>query len=274
MLAGLYPHEYWWSEESKTQGRIARLFRRIERIYREFVTADHVRFLDSCARKNSQAGRLLLDIGCGSGTFLHVADRHGYIPHGMDVSARAVEIARRQYGYPTHQGEIGSKVWGDRRFDFITMFHVLEHLPNPRFGLRYAAGLLKSKGLLIIQVPNVSSLQARMFRSLWYGLDVPRHLINFTPKALGSLLREEGFEFQQMTRFSLRDNPASIASSVAPRLDPIGRKGRRPDTRPLSSGIAEITYFGLVLFALAPAYIESVCGKGGTIWVCARRREM
>ena len=273
-LAEFYPHEYWWSGEPGPQGRISCFFHRLERIYREYVTEDHVRFVDSCARNNAQTGKLLLDIGCGSGTFLHIADRHGYIPHGMDVSARAVEIARRQYGYPIHQGGIGSRVWGNLRFDFVTMFHVLEHLSDPRLGLRYAGELLKSTGLLIIQVPNISSLQARMFRNFWYGLDVPRHVINFTPKALEFLLHEMGFEFQQMNRFSLRDNPASIASSVAPGLDPIRRKGRLLDTRPLLNGIAEITYLGLVLLSLPFAFVESVCGFGGTIWVCARRREM
>jgi 2-polyprenyl-3-methyl-5-hydroxy-6-metoxy-1,4-benzoquinol methylase len=188
-LAEFYPQEYWWNEAHSENG-IARLFRRLERSYREFVVADHVRFLDFCARGNRNSGKLLLDIGCGSGTFLHVARSHGFVPHGMDASARAVEIARKLYGLPVRQGEIGSKIWGDNQFDFITMFHILEHLPDPRRALRYAGGLLKPGGTLIIQVPNVSSIQARVFRSLWVGLDVPRHVINFTPNALGILLRE------------------------------------------------------------------------------------
>ncbi len=218
--------------------------------------------------------KYLLDIGCGSGTFLHVASQYGYIPHGMDASAQAVEIARKQYGYPAFQEQIGSSIWGDHRFDFITMFHVLEHLPDPRLALRYANGLLKSTGILIIQVPNISSIQARIFRSLWYGLDVPRHLINFTPRALDLLLGDLGFEFQRVHRFSLRDNPASIASTIAPWLDPIRRKGRKMDASPILNGIAEIAYFGLFLLALPLAYMESACGLGGTIWAYAKRKEM
>jgi predicted SAM-dependent methyltransferase len=80
------------------------------------------------------------------------------------------------------------------------MFHVLEHLPNPRFALEYAKGLLRPGGMLIIQVPNVSSLQARVFGRRWYGLDVPRHVINYTPKALSLLLEEMGFSFHVRTR--------------------------------------------------------------------------
>jgi len=270
VLAGYYPQGYWWSEGPQAGGTVARLLRRLERIYREFVVADHVRFLESCCRKKSAGERLLLDIGCGAGTFLHVARSRGFVPHGMDASARAVEVAGKQYGYPVRQGEIGSGVWDGYRFDFITMFHILEHLPDPRQGLRFAGRLLKPTGTLIVQVPNVSSVQARLFGSRWYGLDVPRHVINFSPKALGLLLKEEGYEFQLVSRFSLRDNPASIASSMVPWLDPIGRKGRKLDTRPVFDGVHEVAYLGVFLLALLPAFIESALGLGGTIWAFGR----
>jgi 2-polyprenyl-3-methyl-5-hydroxy-6-metoxy-1,4-benzoquinol methylase len=272
-LAGFYPNEYWWSEKSTQKGRPARLLRGLEKAYREFVVADHVRFLDFCARTSAANGKLLLDIGCGSGTFLHVAQSHGFVPHGMDRSGRAVEIARAQYGFPARQGDIGSNIWGDDRFDFVTMFHVLEHLRDPRLGLKYAGELLRPAGTLIIQVPNISSVQARVFGTRWYGLDVPRHIINFTPKALSFLLREMGFEYRLTSRFSLRDNPASIASSLAPWLDPIRRKGRRLDSSPLFSAITEIAYFGTLLLALPAAFLESAFGFGGTIWASAWRKK-
>jgi 2-polyprenyl-3-methyl-5-hydroxy-6-metoxy-1,4-benzoquinol methylase len=268
-LARFYPKEYWWAEKSKPESRLEGLLRRLEKAYRECVVADHVRFLDSCARQSAANGRHLLDIGCGSGTFLHVAQSHGFIPHGMDMSSQAVQIARKQYGYSVLQGDIGSEIWGNRRFDFVTMFHVLEHLTDPRLGLRYASGLLQPAGTLIIQVPNVSSIQARLFRNSWYGLDVPRHVINYTPRALGFLLQEMGFEFRLTRRFSVRDNPASIASSIAPWLDPIRRKGRGSREHPLLGGARDIAYFGLFSLALPAALMESACGFGGTIWVRA-----
>jgi 2-polyprenyl-3-methyl-5-hydroxy-6-metoxy-1,4-benzoquinol methylase len=272
VLSKFYPRQYWWSEESNPKSPCARLLCKLEKVYREFVVADHVRFLDSCARKRA-GGRLLLDVGCGSGTFLHVARSHGFVPHGMDWSAQAVDIAQRQYRLPARLGEIGGKTWNGYRFDFITMFHVLEHLSDPRRGLSYARELLQSAGILLIQVPNISSLQARLFGSLWYGLDVPRHVINFTPKALGLLLREMGFEFRLVSRFSLRDNPASIVSSLAPWLDPIRRKGRNLYSSPIVSGALEFAYLGLFLLALPAAFVESLCGFGGTLWAYAWHKE-
>ncbi len=271
-LEKFYPQEYWWSEEQKRPSLPSRLFLKLEKIYREFVVADHVRYLDSCAGKSLTDGKLLLDIGCGSGTFLHVAQSRGFVPHGMDISAQAVEIANRQYGFPARQGEIGKNVWNGQQFDFVTMFHVLEHHPDPRLAVKFAGALLKPGGMLIIQVPNISSLQARLFGNFWYGLDVPRHVINYTPEALGFLLRDMGFEFRLAPRFSLRDNPASIASSLVPWLDPIRRKGRRSDSNPIYSGVLELAYFGLLLLALPASYLESACGSGGTLWACAWRR--
>ncbi len=268
-LAGFYPRQYWWSEKAARASQIARILGRLEKAYREFVTADHVRFLGACARKANGGGRELLDIGCGNGTFLHVARSRGFDPRGMDVSARAVEIARDQYGLDVRQGDIGSRIWEGSRFDYVTMFHVLEHLTEPGRALTYAKGLLKPSGMLILQVPNVSSLQARVFRTHWYGLDVPRHVINFTPKALSLLLKEAGFEYRLVSRFSLRDNPASIASSLVPWLDPIRRKGRGVDSNPVLGGVAEFLYLGLFLLLIPAAFLESACGCGGTIWVCA-----
>jgi 2-polyprenyl-3-methyl-5-hydroxy-6-metoxy-1,4-benzoquinol methylase len=272
-LARFYPREYWWSEESGQGRGPARLFQNLEKAYREFVVGDHVRYLDYCSREKAPGGKLLLDIGCGNGTFLHVAQARGYIPHGMDQSARAIEIAQKQYGLTARKGNIGSRIWDDCRFDFVTMFHVLEHLTDPRQCLKYIRELLQPGGVLIIQVPNISSIQARLFGSFWYGLDVPRHVINYTPKALGFLLQDAGFEFRIAPRFSLRDNPAAVASSLAPWLDPVRRKGRHRNSSPIWEGAMEIAYFGLVLLALPAAFLESVFGFGGTLWAYAWQKQ-
>jgi SAM-dependent methyltransferase len=270
-LPAFYPREYWWAGNFPQKSKWAHIFHRLEKAYREFVTNDHVHFLNRCARSQPVSEKLLLDVGCGSGTFLHIAQKYGFKPHGMDVSARAVEVAVGQYGIPVRQGEIGSKIWDGQSFDFVTMFHVLEHLTDPRLALEYVRGLLRPSGRLIIQVPNLSSMQARCFGRFWYGLDVPRHVINFTPHALGHLLEEMGFEFWLSTRFSLRDNPASIASSLVPWLDPIGRKGRRLSGQVVNS-LAELAYLGLFLLAIPPAFLESLFRAGGTIWACAWRK--
>ncbi len=266
-IASFYPEEYWWASDS-SDARPARLMR-LERAYREFVASDHVRFLEQCAA--GTPGRSLLDIGCGNGLFLHLAHKRGFLPHGMDVSARAAAEARKQHDLQVRVGEIGAPVWEGYSFDFITMFHVLEHLTDPAGALAYAGGLLKPGGSLILQVPNVSSFQSRLFRTRWYGLDVPRHIINFAPRSLGLLLDRAGFRYGLMQRFSLRDNPAALASSVAIGLDPIGRRGRGKRTGALAEAALEFSYFGLTCLAFLPTWIESALGHSATMWVHARK---
>jgi SAM-dependent methyltransferase len=265
-LGSYYPDGYWWSPRRRSGA--AGLLSRLERAYREMVARDHVRFLRRCA--TATAGRpTLLDIGCGSGTFLHLARQRGFEVYGMDVSEHAVLEARRQYDLAVKQGEIGSLGWDGGRFDYISMFHVLEHLPDPRQALAYAGGLLKPGGSLIIQVPNAASIQAGIFGSCWYGFDVPRHVINFTPGSLRLLLEQAGFKPLMVRRFSLRDNPAALASSLAVRLDPIGRGGRGKGGRIFLEGAFEGLYFGLVLLCFLPSLIESLCGRGATLWAHA-----
>jgi SAM-dependent methyltransferase len=269
-ITGFYPEGYWWNQKQQPAGGLAGLVTRLERRYREFVALDHVRFLEHCARQSPGSGRKLLDVGCGGGTFLHLARRRDFVPHGLDVSAQAVSVARDEYGLDVRQGHVEGNSWEDARFDFITMFHVLEHLPEPCAALKFAAARLKPGGSLIIQVPNADSLQARIFGTRWYGLDVPRHLVNLTPSGLAHLLRRQGFEGKVVSRFSLRDNPASLASSLFPSLDPIGRKGRRTGTGALAGATAELIYFALVLAVLPIAFLESLLGHGATLWVHAR----
>jgi len=271
LLPTFYPDEYWWSGSKGAGGAPSRAMNHLERIYREFVLRDHVRFLERCARSSDLSRRSLLDIGCGGGSFLHLAQRRGFVPHGMDSSAKAVAVASEQYGLPVREGHVGSDVWQGKQFHFITMFHVLEHLRDPLAALEYADGLLEPGGSLIIQVPNAGSIQAGVFGSRWYGLDVPRHVVNFTEKALACLVERAGFEISRRSRFSLRDNPASLASSVAPGLDPIGRRGRGRGPA-ISEAALEFLYLALFAASIPLALIEGLLGYGGTIWVEAKRR--
>ena len=109
----------------------------------------------------------------------------------------------------------------------VTMFHVLEHLYDPSAYLDAAHRLLKPGGRLIVQVPNAASWQFLLLGENWTGLDVPRHLIDFRARDLETLLDHCGFEVVRTKHFSLRDNPAGLATSLAPWLDPMVRRIRR-----------------------------------------------
>ena len=153
----------------------------------------------------------------------------------------------------------------------LSMFHVVEHLHDPAAYLRSAHALLQPGGRLVVQVPNASSLQFRLFGARWSGIDIPRHLQNFREKDLTALLSRCGFEVTRTKHFSWRDNPAGLATSIAPSLEPVARKVRRLDHSPFARLAKDAAYLSLVLASIPFAAFEASLGRGSTIMVEARK---
>jgi hypothetical protein len=150
------------------------------------------------------------------------------------------------------------------------MFHVLEHLYDPVTYLEAARSLLAPGGRLIVQVPNAACWQFLLLSERWNGLDIPRHLIHFKEKDLVNLLQHCGFEVLRRKHFSLRDNPAGLATSIAPWLDPMSRRVRAlAEPRPVKL-LKDFLYLGLTLAVLPLAVFEAAFGAGSTIMLEAR----
>src|SRR5207249_6974384 len=143
---------------------------------------------------------------------------------GLDISLDALRLAWKANGVPAVCATLSSPPFAPGSCSAVTMFHVLEHLYDPHSYLEEARGLLKPGGRLIVQVPNAACWQFLFLGERWNGLDVPRHLINFPLCDLDSLLAHCGFEVIRHKHFSLRDNPAGMATSLAPMLDPMARR--------------------------------------------------
>lgn len=154
----------------------------------------------------------------------------------------------------------------------ITMFHLLEHLYDPNSYLAESRRLLKPGGRLIVQVPNADCWQFLLLGKNWSGLDVPRHLWNFRPRDLHVLLKRNGFEVVRRKYFSLRDNPAGFATSLAPWLDPMARRVRHINESQLTQLCKNLLYFCLVVFSLPFAVLEAAFHAGSTIMVEARKK--
>jgi len=127
-------------------------------------------------------------------------------------------------------------------------------------------------GRLIVQVPNASSWQFLLFGEYWNGIDVPRHLVNYRQTDIENLLEYSGFEVLRRKHFSLRDNTAGFATSVAPDLDPMARRVRRVKESGVLKGLKDFLYFGLVAGSLPFTLFEAACGAGSTIMVEARKK--
>ena len=263
-LASIYPPGYWW-EPSGTVGQM-------EDRYRNWmVSRDQLRFTLSVAAASPPCR--LLDIGCGAGTFLQLALKAGFDAYGLDSSPEAVRVASEDLRGRIVAGSEQELIERGEQFDLITLFHCLEHIPNPFSYLKTLRKLLRKPGGLIVQVPNRNSLQAKMLGPRWYGLDCPRHLYNYTTFSLLHLLGRAGYRIQRTRHFSLRDNAAALVSSLFPRLDPMSqrvllrRRSGRSHSKLLT--LKEALYFNLLVLAQPLAWLEAGVGRGATVTVYA-----
>ena len=154
-----------------------------------------------------------LDIGCGQGTFLQLLKKGGWECHGTELTADSAARASR-LGISISVGEIDENRFPAHSFDLITLWHVLEHLPEPLKTLRNLTRLLKKGGILAISTPNIDSLQAEVGRGQWFHLDPPRHLYLFSPRSLEQMIGSLGFRLLRIHHFSLEQNPYGWLQSL------------------------------------------------------------
>jgi SAM-dependent methyltransferase len=263
-LRGYYPDDYWFAPDQSAASKL-------EERYRRLVLRDHVRFVERAMRQSSARGPLL-DAGCGGGLFLGMMRQRGFHVLGLDVSCAAAAIAWRRQLVPSVCAVLQAAPFPAGSLAGLTMFHVLEHLHDPRAYLETAHGLLAPDGRLIVQVPNAASWQARLLGRRWNGMDVPRHLSDFRSGDVAKLMERCGFEVLRRKYFSLRDNPAGLASSLAPGLDPMARRVRRVAEGPRARLLKDAVYLGLVVAALPFTVLEAACGAGSTVMIEGRRR--
>lgn len=136
----------------------------------------------------------LLDIGCGTGNFLEVAQQAGWRISGTELGQDAVERATQRLGDCIFQGDISALDLPSDSYDLITSYHVVEHLLDPVKKLQHCYRLLSSKGALFVETPNISSIGARIRGAKWSHIIPPEHIVYFSPSSLRFALHEAGFE--------------------------------------------------------------------------------
>ena len=137
----------------------------------------------------------LLDVGCGPGFFLELASGQGWQAQGVEISKKASDYARTNQKAPVFNGTIEGFKCKDGSFDVITIFDVIEHLPDPKKALLRINKLLKSNGLIVVTTPNIGSLCAKILGARWEEVQrVREHIYYFSGKTLKDMLELTGFE--------------------------------------------------------------------------------
>lgn len=181
-LGRYYLSDDYISHSNKNKGLVAKLYKAV----RAITLKKKLRLVNE--QTEGKPGRIL-DIGCGTGEFLHTCATAGWASSGIEPSQIAREFARSEHGLDVKDED---ELQGLERasFDIITMWHVLEHVSNLNERIIQVKQLLKPGGRFIVAVPNRSSLDASIYGEFWAAWDLPRHLYHFRPEDIDRLMRK------------------------------------------------------------------------------------
>jgi 2-polyprenyl-3-methyl-5-hydroxy-6-metoxy-1,4-benzoquinol methylase len=182
-LGSYYASENYISHSSASTDAISKIYHFV----RNYTHKKKYKLL-----KKYSSGKTVLDIGCATGEFLRYCSSQGMQALGIEPNEKARKIAESRYNLEVaDEPEISSLESGS--IDMITMWHVLEHVPDINQRMADIFRLLKNDGVAFIALPNHASYDAAFYYRYWAAWDVPRHLFHFSRKSLPVLAAKHGF---------------------------------------------------------------------------------
>ena len=238
--------------------RFGRLIRALQRV----LARDPVRLL---RRGGVPSGARVLDAGAGTGRLVVALREAGYDAAGIDPAPRSDLVAREGIGEHSDSG-----------LQAVVLWHVLEHLDDPAASLRRVAEWLTTDGALVIGVPNLRSLQARIAGGQWFHLDLPRHRTHFTPAGLEAVLAGAGFRVAHVRHLVLEHNVHGMWFALLTHLGmtpgfPFHLLKRNVAARPRDLALLLVAGPLLLPVALLLELAGCAMRRGGTVAVVARR---
>jgi len=189
-IGAYYKSDEYYSHQENKKGFVPRLYEAIKKI--------NLKHKFRLASRDLPVGKLL-DIGCGVGDFLHVAENKGWQCTGIEPSEEAREIARQRIKGDLLYSEDLNHL-PDQSFDLITMWHVLEHVDDLKWQVAQLQRLIKPNGRIVIAVPNYRSYDGRFYNAYWAAYDVPRHLNHFNKTVLTKMFKTSGLSLVSMDK--------------------------------------------------------------------------
>ena len=137
----------------------------------------------------------MIDIGCAMGFFVDEASKRGWQVEGLDISQFATEYVQKNFGHQAHYGSLLEVDLPKGAYELVTMWDVIEHVPDPQAYLMRVAELLKTGGVVELATPDVGSLPAQLTGKQWIGYKLSdEHVYYFSVKTLSAMLDKAGFD--------------------------------------------------------------------------------
>lgn len=136
--------------------------------------------------------KTLLDYGCGTGDFLKYAKDKGLKVYGVEPNEAALNLAQKKVGTEYVSSRNLKEI--NQQFDYITLWHVLEHIPDLFEFIEELKSKLNPDGKILIAVPNHLSLDAKFYKNYWAAWDVPRHIWHFSNDSFQKLMYKNNLE--------------------------------------------------------------------------------
>ena len=179
-VSAYYKSEKYISHSDTSKGFINKLYHTVRN--RTLIKKKNLikKFIDTPAGS-------ILDVGCGTGAFLHTMQKAGWKITGLEPDDSARKKAKELYNLNIESSEKLFSLSAEG-FDAITMWHVLEHVHQLHDYLKKLKELLKPGGKFFIAVPNYTCYDEKVYKEFWAAYDVPRHLYHFSPASMQTLL--------------------------------------------------------------------------------------
>jgi 2-polyprenyl-3-methyl-5-hydroxy-6-metoxy-1,4-benzoquinol methylase len=181
-----YESEQYISHTNSTKG----LFNKLYQLVRNYSVVSKRELV--CKYSNSNSG-IILDYGCGTGSFLNEMKSNGWGIKGVESDAGAAQKATLLNGIKIDDSSSLSSFIPES-VDVITLWHVLEHVHDLHPTLTTLKSILKANGVMFVAVPNYQSFDAAHYKQFWAAYDVPRHLYHFSKKSMDNLMEANGLQ--------------------------------------------------------------------------------
>jgi 2-polyprenyl-3-methyl-5-hydroxy-6-metoxy-1,4-benzoquinol methylase len=198
-----YQSEEYISHSDKANSPINLIYK----MARKYALASKKRLINSIAK--DKKGRIL-DYGCGTGYFLETMKEDGWKTYGLEPNEKAREIAKTKTKVKENLEQLNLK---NKKFDIITLWHVLEHIHNINDTIKVLKTILKEKGKIVIAVPNIDSYENNVFENDWAAYDVPRHLYHFNQDTMNTLMLKHGLKIKKVYPMKLDAYYISLLSN-------------------------------------------------------------